>query len=88
VKVALLLIDRIEKFDKNALKSAYKLDYSDGLDLLQKIAIKRGWFYKKDKEPLIEEAARQLIRDYHEGKIIYFTLPPSESNDENKSSNI
>ncbi len=88
VKVALLLINRIEKFDSTALKSAYKLDYSNGLDLLQKIAIKRGWFYKKDKEPLIDEAARQLIRDYHEGKIIYFTLPPSETNDENKSSNI
>lgn len=88
VRAALLLIDRIEKFDKKALYNAYNLEYTDGLDLLRKIAIKRGWFYKKDKEPLIEEAARQLIRDYHEGKITYFTLPPLENNDESKTSNI
>lgn len=76
VKAALLLIDRIGKFDKNSLTNAYKIDFIDGIDLLKKIAIKRGWFYKKDKEPLIEEAARQLIRDYHDGRITYFTLPP------------
>lgn len=88
VRAALLLIERIEKFDKKSLVNVYRIEYTDGLDLLKKIAIKRGWFYKKDKEPLIEEAARQLIRDYHEGKIIYFTLPPLENNDESKAGNI
>ncbi|AWR97597.1 GTPase RsgA [Acidianus sulfidivorans JP7] len=88
VRAALILISRIIQFDKNSLISAYKTDFTDGIDLLKKIAIKRGWFYKKDKEPLIEEAARQLIRDYHDGKITYFTLPPLDNNNENKVSNI
>ncbi|WP_048098742.1 GTPase [Candidatus Acidianus copahuensis] len=78
VKVALMLIEKILAFNSKELSRVYKIEFSDGIDLLKKIAVKRGWIYKKDKEPLIEEAARQLIRDYHDGKIIYYMLPSSQ----------
>ncbi len=78
VKAAVLLIKRIEEFNRKSLEELYG-EYSDPYDLLAKIALKRGWIYKKDREPNIEEAAKALIRDYHEGKIIYFSLPPQRS---------
>ncbi len=86
VNAAIMLIERIERFDKSSLENVYGT-YSDPYDLLRKIAIKRGWIYKKDKEPIIDEAAKVIIRDFHDGKIIYFSLPPNTDN-ENKSSNI
>ncbi len=45
---------------------------------MERLAIKRGWFYKTTKEPLIEEAARTIIRDYHKAKIP-FTCPQRNS---------
>ncbi|MCI2414412.1 MAG: 50S ribosome-binding GTPase [Candidatus Aramenus sp.] len=78
VKAAVLLIKRIEGFDRKSLEEVYG-EYRNPYDLLAKIALKRGWIYKKDKEPNIEEAAKAVIRDYHEGKIIYFSLPPQRS---------
>ncbi|MHA2362442.1 MAG: GTPase [Candidatus Hodarchaeales archaeon] len=48
-------------------------------DILTKFAIKRGLF-KKGKEPLIQEAARIIIRDFSKGKIKYYE-DPDISND-------
>ncbi|QXJ29933.1 LSU ribosomal maturation GTPase RbgA [Saccharolobus shibatae B12] len=77
VKPALILINRIIEFSKESLIHVYKVDFSNPYELLEKIAIKRGWFYKSTKEPNIDMAAKAIIRDYHEGKIAYYTLPPS-----------
>ncbi len=77
VKPAILLIQRILNYSPHSLKDVYKVDFSDPYDLLVKIAKRRGWYYKSDKEPNIEMSAKTIIRDYHEGKIAYYTLPPS-----------
>lgn len=75
VKVAVMLIEHVEKYSKDAFRQAYGIDYTMPYELLEKIAIKRGWFYKTTKEPLIEEAAKAIIREYHEGKIKYYVPP-------------
>ncbi|AAY80876.1 GTPase [Sulfolobus acidocaldarius] len=75
VRGAKLLIERIEGIDKSVLRNTYKIDYSNYLDFLEKLALKRGWILKTSHEPNIDEAAKAFIRDYHEGKIIYYLLP-------------
>ncbi|WFO75452.1 50S ribosome-binding GTPase [Desulfurococcaceae archaeon MEX13E-LK6-19] len=75
VKPAMMLIEKILKHNPYAIRSAYGIAETDPLKILEKIAIKRGWFYKKTKEPLIEEAARTIIRDYHRGKIPFYVKP-------------
>ncbi len=77
VKPAIMLINEILKHNPYAIKSAYGITEKDPLKILEQIAIKRGWFYKKTKEPLIEEAARTIIRDYHKGKIPFYVKPSS-----------
>ncbi len=79
VRVAVKLIQRVEGFNPNAFREAYGVEYSDPYDLLSKIALKRGWIYKSDREPNIDEAAKALIRDYHDGKIKYYVPPPELS---------
>ena len=76
VKIAIALAERVTKYNPKAIKEAYGIDYTDFLDFLQKLAVKRGWFYKRDREPNIDEAAKAFIRDYHDGKIIYYVPPP------------
>lgn len=78
VRASLMLIERVEKYNKDAFREVYKIDYSNPHELLEKLAIKRGWFYKSTKEPLIDEAAKAIIRDYHTGKIKYYVPPPQE----------
>lgn len=75
VEPAVMLIEKILKHNPYAFRSAYGITETDPLKILEKIAVKRGWFYKKTKEPLIEEAARTIIRDYHRGKIPFFVKP-------------
>ncbi|MFP3259318.1 MAG: GTPase [Sulfolobus sp.] len=82
VRAAKLLFDRIESFNINSIKNAYKFDFKDYYNFLEKLALKRGWIYKKTHEPNIDEAAKAFIRDYHEGKIIYYTLPPQDKLDD------
>ncbi|BCU71347.1 GTPase [Stygiolobus caldivivus] len=86
VKAAKLLFDRIQEFNTNTIKEIYGLDFSDFYDFLNKLALKRGWIYKTSKEPNIDEAAKTLIRDYHDGKIIYYSYPPDVMTDDKSSS--
>ncbi|BCS91623.1 GTPase Era [Metallosphaera sp. J1] len=81
VKVAIRLVERIVKFNPNSLTLAYRIEFSSPLDFLEKLALKRGWIYKSDREPNIDQASVQLIRDYHEGKITYYTKPPGLKHD-------
>lgn len=78
IKPAIMLIERALKYNPYAIKEAYGIDERDPYKILELIAIKRGWFYKKDKEPLVEEAARTVIRDYHEGKLRFY-VPPEDA---------
>lgn len=75
VNPAIMLIKEILKHNPYAFKSAYNINTSDPIQILEELAKKRGWYYKKTKEPLIEEAARTIIRDYHKGKIPFYVRP-------------
>jgi ribosome biogenesis GTPase A len=77
VPPAISLIKRIMKYNPKAFEEAYGITHKDPYTILEELAKKRGWFYKKTKEPLIEEAARTIIRDYHKAKIRFF-VPPEE----------
>ncbi len=77
VKPAVMLIERILKYNSNAFLHTYNIETRDPLKILEEIAVRRGWFYKTTKEPLIEEAARTVIRDYHNGKIRFYIRPSS-----------
>lgn len=77
VRPAVMLIERALKYNPRAVKDAYGIDETDPYKILELIAIKRGWKYKSDGEPLIEEAARTVIRDYHTGKLLFY-VPPEE----------
>ncbi len=77
VPAAVMLIERALKYNPNAVKNAYGIDEKDPYKILELLALKRGWRYKSTGEPLIEEAARTVIRDYHKAKL-FFYVPPSE----------
>ncbi len=77
VKPALMLLERALKYNPLAVKEAYGIDEKDPYRILELIALRRGWKYKSDGEPLVEEAARVVIRDYHEGKLRFY-VPPEE----------
>ncbi|MET1160457.1 MAG: GTPase [Thermoprotei archaeon] len=79
VNPAIELIKKIMRHNPTAFIQAYGISEEDPLKILEHIAIKRGWFYKKTHEPLIEEAARTVIRDFHRGKIPYYVPPYSAS---------
>ncbi|MEM4718066.1 MAG: GTPase [Desulfurococcaceae archaeon] len=75
VKAVTMLIERILRYNPDAFRVIYDTQSNDPLKILEELAIRRGWFYKKTREPLIEEAARCVIRDYHNGRIVYYTSP-------------
>ncbi len=72
---AMALIERVLKYSPQAFKIAYGIESTKPLEILEQLATKRGWFYKKTKEPLVEEAARTVIRDYQDGKIPFYIRP-------------
>jgi len=76
VPISVKLIKYILSHNPKAFKQAYGIASSDPIEILKELALKRGWRYKLTKEPNLEEAARTIIRDYHRGKIPFYTLPP------------
>jgi len=77
VKPAMALIEKILRYNPRAFEEAYGLKSKDPYEILEELAVRRGWFYKKTREPLVEEAARTVIRDYHKAKIRFY-VPPEE----------
>jgi len=80
-----LLLERIIKYNPNAISEVYNITFTSPSDFFEKLALKRGWILKSTKEPNVEEAAKAFIRDYHKGKIIYY-VPPLSKNDDKSSS--
>jgi len=76
VRPAMELIRMMKKYQPWVIKDAYGFDSDDPYEFLEELARRRGWFYKSDHEPLVEQAARAVITDYHKGKIRFY-LPPS-----------
>ncbi|KAA8543470.1 hypothetical protein F0562_021035 [Nyssa sinensis] len=100
--VALRNCKRIEKLDdpfgpvKEILKlcparmlvTLYKLPSFDSVDdFLQKMATVRGKL-KKGGVVDVEAAARIVLHDWNEGKIPYYTMPPTRNQDEPIEANI
>ncbi|RLF04457.1 MAG: GTP-binding protein [Thermoprotei archaeon] len=79
VKLAAMLIERALQANPNAIEETYGIPDKDPYTILQKIALKRGWIYKTTKEPIIDEAAKAVIRDYHEGKLNFYITPPEQA---------
>lgn len=77
VRPAIMLLEKALKYNPYCVLEAYGIREKDPLRILELIALKRGWRYKSTKEPLIEEAARTVIRNYHEGKLLFY-VPPHE----------
>ncbi len=75
VPPAIELIKLILRHVPTAFRQAYGIRETEPLKILETIAVKRGWYYRTTREPLIEEAARTVIRDYHKGKIPFYIKP-------------
>lgn len=76
VKPAVELLKRIITQNPKAIEEAYGFSNKDPYAILELIARKRGWLYK-DGEPIIEEAARLVIRNYHDAKLNFYRKPPT-----------
>ncbi len=78
VPAAAMLIRHVLRFNPAAFRQAYSISSLDPYRIMEQLALRRGWRYKKTGEPLIEEAARTIIRDYHKAKIPFYE-PPAPS---------
>lgn len=75
VKPAVELLRRALEHDPTIIKRTYGIEEKDPYKILEKICEKRHWYYKKDREPLIEEAAKTIIRDWHRAKLVFYIKP-------------
>ncbi|MGC8975209.1 MAG: GTPase [Thermoprotei archaeon] len=76
VATAVGLIKKIVTHNPGAFREAYGIGSTDPDLILRELALRRGWIYKSDKEPVITESAKLIIRDYLDGKIRFYVLPP------------
>ncbi|MDK2372369.1 MAG: 50S ribosome-binding GTPase [Candidatus Korarchaeota archaeon] len=74
VEVAVSLLERALRSNPGIVKRIYGIEGTDPIEILERLAEKRGWRFK-DGEPNVEEAARQVIRDYHRYKLIFYVTP-------------
>jgi len=74
VPVAVKLIEAIQKKRPEFLKELYGVESSDPYGFLEEFARRRG-LLKKGGEPIIEEAARIIVRDWQSGKNNFYLEP-------------
>ncbi len=74
VEVAVSLLERALRSNPGIVKRVYGIEETDPIKILEQLAEKRGWRFK-DGEPNVEEAARQVIRDYHRYKLVFYVTP-------------
>ncbi|MCS7103061.1 MAG: GTPase RsgA [Candidatus Korarchaeum sp.] len=74
VGVAISLIERALRADPSVIRRAYSIEERDPITIIEELARRRGWVLKGG-EVNIEEAARQVLRDYHNQKINFFVQP-------------
>lgn len=77
IEPALRLLELALKHNPNSVVEAYGIRDRDPYNILVELARRRGWFYKGGKEPVVEEAARTVIRDYHKAKLRFHITPES-----------
>lgn len=75
-RIAAKILSRAKKLVPGSITATYGVDESlDEYAILEEIARKRGWLEKTTKEPIIEQAGIQVIRDYLDGKIKFYVKP-------------
>lgn len=74
IKHCVELIEYLLKIDKNVLVRTYNIDEKDPLSILRELAIIRNKL-KKGGEPDIEAAARIILKDWQDGKIVIWREP-------------
>lgn len=72
-KVAVDLICKVLKYNDKAFQEAYNINSKNPLEIITELAKQRGWV--KGGEPNTYEASKAIIRDYLDGKIVYFYRP-------------
>lgn len=77
VNVALKILSMLLERNPRSVRIAYGIEARDPMEILTRIAVSRGWLYKTTKEPNVEEASRTVIRDFLNGKLRYYVLPPA-----------
>ncbi len=73
---AISILEKAFQISPALLETTYKVNYISPMQFLQDLARHRGWIDRTDKEPDVDLAAKTVIKDYHNGKITYYTLPP------------
>lgn len=68
----------LERCEKPVLLQLYGLeDFTTSLDFLTQVARKRNKMGKRG-EPMIDDAARLVLKDWNASRIPFYTLPPEE----------
>ncbi len=71
LEVAASLIERILRVDESAFMRAYGIGGRDPITIMEELARRRGFL----REVGVEEAARQILRDYHNHKLNFYVRP-------------
>ncbi len=74
IGVAVALLQRAILSNPKLVKKVYGIDEKDPIKILERLALRRDWKFK-DGEPNLSEAARQIIRDYHRYKLVFYVTP-------------
>lgn len=76
-KIAARIIERVSTRFPHHVREVYKVDEpGNPYHVLEEIARRRGWVEKTTGEPLVEQAALVVIRDYLSGRLLYYEEPP------------
>ncbi len=75
-RVAADLIRKVLKYNRRAFLDAYGLEAEDPSEIIAGVARIRGWM--RGGEPNTYEASKAIIRDYLDGKIVYYYSPPAD----------
>ncbi len=74
IGVAVALLKRAIISNPKLIKKVYGIYEEDPIKILEQLALRRGWKFK-DGDPNLSEAARQVIRDYHRHKLVFYVTP-------------
>ena len=79
-------IKRVLSLNPGAFRDAYGVDAQDPLAILEWVARRRG-FVLKGGGLNLTEAAKAVVRDWFNGKLIYYYPPPVGEHEEGKETN-
>lgn len=74
VEVAASLISKALRVDPSIIRRTYGIEELDPIPIMEDLARRRGWILRGG-EINVEEAARQILRDYHNHKLNFYVTP-------------